>query len=216
MIENLDVLLKATLALFFLLNPLSVIPLFLGITEGQNPTEMERTARLSSITVAIALVISTTAGTTILDFFGITLPAFQVAGGLLIFSIGFAMLRAQRKRITAIEQIEAEEKEDVAIVPLGIPILGGPGVLSTAVIYSNAYPNAWGILFQSIVCIFISLLMYFSLLFAHPILNKLGQTGLNVVSRLMGLLLASMAIELITKGIKALFPILQQSSPLVP
>jgi multiple antibiotic resistance protein len=208
MIENLEILLKASLAIFLLLNPLSVLPLFLGITEGQNPTEMRRSARLSSITVAILLIIGTVMGTAVLDFFGISLAAFQVAGGLLIFHIGFAMIRDQRKRITTTEQREAEEKDDIAIVPLGIPILGGPVTLSTVIIYSNNYPNLWGIFFQSLVCIFLCLLMYYSLIFAHPILKKLGKTGLNIVSRLMGLLLTSMAIELVAKGLKILFPIL--------
>jgi len=161
----------------------------------------------------VVLVIALLAGEPILQFFGIGLPAFRVAGGLLVLMMGMSMLHASndRARHTPEEQAESFEKESIAVVPLAIPLLSGPGAISTIIVYGHSGHSWQHYLLVGSVILSLSLLVLAALLAAPKIAQFMGQTGMNVVTRVMGLFLAAIAVEFIAKGLGQLFPVLLSS-----
>ena len=143
-------------------------------------------------------------------FLSISLAAFRVAGGILILLMGISMLHVNqdRSRHTPEEHAESYEKDSVAVVPLAIPLLSGPGSISTTIVYGHAGHSWLHYGLVSLVILSISLIVLVALLIAPKIAGAMGSTGINVVTRVMGLLLAAIAVEFIAKGLIALFPAL--------
>jgi multiple antibiotic resistance protein len=202
---------KQAAGLFAIVDPIGVIGIFISLTRGQTVTERRRTATITCLTMTIVLVTAALIGEKLLWFFGIGIPAFQVGGGIIIILVALDMLNARRPgaKGTRSEEQEAEERDTVAVVPLAVPILAGPGAITTVIIdsHSAATPLLMGILIGIIVAISIFTWLVFQL--AAPIGSRLGQTGLNIVTRLMGLILAAISVEIIATGLKGLFPALQ-------
>ncbi len=196
--------------LIAVVNPIGAIPAFLALTAHKRPADRQRTAIIAAFAVAMVLLISLVAGEHILHYFGISLSAFRVAGGILVLLMGISMLRASddRSRHTPEERAESYEKESVAVVPLAIPLLSGPGAISTTIVYAHNDLSLTHFLLFVAVILTVSLLVLAALLSAPKIADMMGQTGMNVVTRVMGLLLASIAVEFIAKGMIGLFPIL--------
>jgi multiple antibiotic resistance protein len=186
------------------------MPIFLSLTSRKNPLQRRQTAMTTAFAVAMVLFTSLLAGEPILSFFGIGLPAFRVAGGLLLLLMGISMLRVNddRSRHTPEEDAESQDKSSVAVVPLAIPLLAGPGAISTTIVYAHRDLSLDHYLLFSGVIVSISLIILVILLLAPRITALMGQTGMNVVTRVMGLLLTSTAVEFIAGGITGLFPIL--------
>lgn len=202
--------LKTFISLLVIVNPIGAIPLFISLTPHQDEAEKKRTARVAAIAVALVLLISAAVGEHLIRFFGISIASFQVGGGILVLLVAVSMLNAQvgPVRQTIEEQAEAETKSNIAVVPLAIPLLTGPGSVSTVIIYAQK-AAAWldyVILAGSGVAI--GLLVWGALNLAGPIARLLGQTGINVATRLMGLLLAAIAVEIMSEGLLHLFPVL--------
>jgi len=202
--------LKTFISLLVIVNPIGAIPLFISLTPNQDEAEKKRTARVAAIAVALVLLISAAVGEHLIRFFGISIASFQVGGGILVLLVAVSMLNAQvgPVRQTIEEQAEAETKSNIAVVPLAIPLLTGPGSVSTVIIYAQK-AAAWldyVILVGSGVAI--GLLVWGALNLAGPIARLLGQTGINVATRLMGLLLAAIAVEIMSEGLLHLFPVL--------
>lgn len=199
---------KIVTALLVIVNPLGAIPFFITLTEGQSDQMRRRTAKTASIGVAIVLIVSCLFGQQILDFFGISISSFRVGGGILILMMSISMLQAKapESKHTAEESKEAASKESIAIVPLALPLLSGPGSISTIIIYSYQ-SGAW---LHKIILLSASLIVALAtmlcLTLAIPVTRYLGKTGINIVTRLMGLLLAAVAIEFITGGLLQLLP----------
>jgi len=191
-------------------NPIGAIPTFMALTAARSRTDKNRTALVCACAVFMVLQISLLAGEPILNFFSIGLPAFRVAGGILILLMGLRMLHAtpDRARHTPEEQAESSEKESVAIVPLAIPLLSGPGAISTTIVYGHMGHTWQHYLLMSAVIFSVSFIVWVALLVAPKIAGYMGQTGINVVTRVMGLMLAAIAVEFIAKGLSALFPVL--------
>lgn len=202
-------------AVFFVVNPFAVIPLYLSITKGDSPEKKRSTARRASVAVAVTLVAFGAVGSYVLSLLGVTLSAFRIAGGILLFRIALDMVNAQksRSRTSPEEEREGIEKEDVAIVPLAIPMLTGPGSMATAMVLSS---EAWGSPARLAVvgASFVSTAVAtFFLLRAATVLERvLGRTGLNIMSRVMGLVLAAMAVQIAANGVLELFPALSSKS----
>ena len=198
-------------AVFFVVNPFAVIPLFLSITRGDSPEKKRSTARRASVAVAITLVAFGAVGSYVLSLLGVTLSAFRIAGGILLFRIALDMVNAQksRSRTSPEEEREGIEKEDVAVVPLAIPMLTGPGSMATAMVLSS---EAWGSPARLAVvgASFVSTAVatFFLLRAASALERVLGRTGLNIMSRVMGLVLAAMAVQIAANGVLDLFPAL--------
>jgi multiple antibiotic resistance protein len=199
---------KSLVGIFAILNPLGVIPVYLSLTSDRNPAEMRRIALKTAIAVAIILILAAWIGDSLLGFFGIGLPAFRIAGGLLVLLIAIAMFHAKTSpaRQTADERAEAESKNDISVVPLAIPLLAGPGAISLAIVDAHQVGGWPDKLIFSVGIIGIAALVWLVLRLAEPIGARLGTVGLNIGTRVMGLILAAMAVQFIADGLLVLFP----------
>ncbi len=210
LMPNFNEYIQLSAGLISVVNPLGAIPTFMALTAAKSLADKKRTALVCASAVFMVLQISLLAGEPILNFFSIALPSFRVAGGILILLMGLRMLHAtpDRARHTPEEQAESSEKESVAVVPLAIPLLSGPGAISTTIVYGHMGHTWLHYLLMSAVILSISVIVWIAMLVAPKIAGFMGQTGLNVITRVMGLMLAAIAVEFIAKGLSALFPVL--------
>lgn len=195
-------------AILVIVDPLGLLPIFISITADENERERAHTANIAVIFASVVMIIGSLVGGPLLKFFGISMASFRVAGGLLILILAIAMLNAKisPSKQAPEEAKEAVEKENVAVVPLAVPLLAGPAALSTIIIYTQSIPG-WGIRLYLILCIIaVAIITWIMLRLSIVISRKLGQTGLNNVTRLMGLILAAIAVEFIAGGLILLFP----------
>ena len=207
---------KPLIALLAIVNPIGVIPFFIHFTQGFDRRQRQRTIRIAAISACVVISVSALAGLQIIEFFGISLASFQVGGGLLLLMSALQMLNAQPAESRKDDLSDGGERADagasIAIVPLTIPLLTGPATISTMVIYAEKTKHWWqlGVLVLYGVVIGAAVWIAFSL--SGRIARVLGKTGINVMTRLMGLLLAALAVEVMSDGLVKLFPIL--ASPL--
>lgn len=201
-------------SIFFLVDPLAAIPSFLAITESADAARRKRMARKATLTCFIVLTSFALGGQLIFKMFGITLPAFEVAGGLILLLIGLDMLEAKRSptQEASGDTEEAAAKEDAGIVPLGIPMLAGPGAISSVMVLVGQVPAIWhwqmGAILGSIglTC----LVSYWVLAGAGRIRKVLGETGIRILVRIMGLLLVALAMQFFVNGLTDLGVIAKQ------
>jgi len=191
-------------SIFFLVDPLAAIPSFLAITLGADPQRRRRMARKGALTCFIVLTTFAVCGQLIFRLFGITLPAFEIAGGVILLLIGLDMLQAKRSPTheASGDTEEGAAKEDAGIVPIGIPMLAGPGSISTVMVLVGQVPSLWrwemGAILGSITVT--SLVSYWVLAGAGRVLKVLGETGIRVLVRVMGLLLVALAMQYFVNG----------------
>jgi len=205
---------KPLITLLAIVNPLACVPFFIHYTQGFSRAQRQRTVLISSFTAFAVIAASALLGLQILEFFGISLASFQVGGGMLLLTSALSMLNAQpaEARANADEVQDAEARAavgaSIAVVPLTIPLLTGPATMSTVVIYAEKARDLMqlGTLVGYGVVIGLATALCFSL--ADPIARVLGRTGINVMTRLMGLILAALAVEVMTDGLHKLFPVL--------
>jgi MarC family membrane protein len=195
-------------AVFFVVDPMGAVPVFVAMTHGDTERKREQMARRASLTAFVILTVFAVTGTVIFRLLGVTLGAFKVAGGILLLLTSIEMLRAQqaRTRIIPEEQQEGVEKDDVAIFPLAIPLLAGPGAIATVIALMG---RAGRTLFMVPVVVSIALTCvasYAMLRTASRISRWLGITGLNVMNRVIGLIIGAIAIQFIFDGLKDTFP----------
>ena len=195
-------------AIFFVVDPMGVIPIFIAMTRHDTPEKRRSMALRASVAAFFILTTFAVAGTLIFRVFGVTLGAFKVAGGILLLLTSIEMLRAQpaRTRTSPEEEREGAEKEDVAIFPLAIPLLAGPGSIATV---TTLMAKAGRILFAVPVILSIAITCaasYLMLLAAERIQRILGVTGLNVMNRVIGLIIGAIAVQFMFDGIRDTFP----------
>lgn len=200
--------LKILLAFVVIVDPLGVIPVYAALTANDNPRVRARVARIASMTVAGVLAGSVIAGEAILSWFGITIASFKVGGAILILLMAIGMLRSDplREKQTPEEAVEAEHKTSIAVVPIGVPLLVGPGAMSTAIIYAV---DGHGLLHRLILvalAVAVGMLTWVCLQLAEPLARLMGRTGMNIMIRLMGVILAAVAVEIFCSGIVVLLP----------
>ena len=198
------------IALLVITNPLSALPAVLRITRNQTIAEKKRTGLISALAVGMILLIATWIGMPFLMVLGIKLPAFQVAGGVILFLVALSMLSAEESPIkqTAEEQKEKRAGDGGAIVPLAIPIIAGPASISTVIVSVNDFPGLLNQLLLSCSAILVALVMGALLYSASHLERVLGQSGVNIINRLGGLILTAIAIQTIANGLMGLFPFL--------
>lgn len=197
-------------ALFSVINPLGTVPVFVSLTQRNNPSEIKRIAVFTAINTFIILVVSLFVGNYILTFFGISLESLKIAGGLIIVSSGFALLTgsfASHKGMGKKVKMDAQKRSDISLTPLAIPMLAGPGTISLLITYQNEYPEASDKVILLIALISISVLIFLMLISAQRIVKKLGASGINALSRIIGFLIISIGIEYI---LSALFVLAQK------
>ena len=192
-------------SIFFLVDPFAAIGSFLAITAGVDAARRKRTARKAAFTCLIVLTSFALAGQVIFRLFGITLPAFEVAGGLILLLIGLDMLEARRSptQETTGDAEEAAAKEDAGIVPLGIPMLAGPGAISSVMVLVGQVDSLWswqmGAILGSIGVT--SCISYWVLAGAGRVRGFMGETGIRILVRIMGLLLVALAMQFFVNGL---------------
>lgn len=196
------------ITLFSVVDPIGVAWLFAAMTHGAAREEQRRMALTATLLASIILLVFFFSGTSLLDWFGITIPAFRIAGGALLFLLSIEMVFARHSGLrstTTGEQDEATHKQDISIFPLAFPLLAGPGAITTVLLMTSAGSSSvifWESLLVLLAVIMMTLL---ALLFAPVLVRALGETGANVISRILGLLLAALAVQYIVDGIKTAF-----------
>ncbi|MCC4223918.1 YchE family NAAT transporter [Vibrio campbellii] len=205
---ELAIFLQFFLGLVAAVNPVGIMPVFVSLTGHMTPEEKNKTATTANVAVAVILIISLFAGQLLLDMFSISLDSFRVAGGLLLLSIAFSMMSGKlgEDKQNKQEKTEYVSREQIGVVPLAMPLMAGPGAISSTIVYGARYPSALdtvGISVTIMLFCFCSWLLFRS---APLIVRFLGQTGINVITRIMGLILSALGIEFIANGLRNLFP----------
>lgn len=195
-------------ALLAIANPIGAIPVFIGLTEGMPAYRRHNTARMAATAVAIVLLVALFTGESILGFFGITIASFRVGGGILILLIAVSMMHAKISpaQQTDEEAQDAVAKESVAVVPLAIPLLAGPGAISTIIVNTARSHELAHRLMLGAEILLMAVLIWLVLSIAPLLARRLGRTGINVLTRIMGLILAAIAVEFMASGLRQLLP----------
>ncbi|HJX18500.1 MAG TPA: MarC family protein [Acidiferrobacterales bacterium] len=199
---------KELVSLLTILTPFTVLPVYVSLTADM-PDAARRRALLKTLgTVLATLLFFQWTGMYLFRILGIELPSFQIAGGLIIASIAWSMLHANPSRIqsTRTEDQEGMEKEDFSVVPLAIPMLSGPGAITTVILLSQQQQRIAGDLSLSALILVATLILYPVFRLAHPIFARLGVTGTRILTRVMGMLLLAIAIEFVVQGVHQSLP----------
>ncbi|MGB9599090.1 MAG: MarC family protein [Myxococcota bacterium] len=189
--------------IFFVVDPIGLIPIFISMTQSDSEQKRISIAKRATIAAGLILLVFAVFGKLIFSAFGITLAAFRIAGGVLLWYIAMDMVRARTTRVktTPEEEREGVEKEDVALIPLALPMLSGPGSISTVMVLMGQAKN-WLYVIPVFISIFLTcLITYFMLKGAQYLLRYLKQTGLKIIIRIMGMILAAIAIQFIINGV---------------
>jgi len=195
-------------SIFSIVDPFAAVPIFLVLV-GQQPRESQnRVALRATLTCFVVLTAFAAAGSLIFAFFGISIPAFKVAGGILLFGVAFDMLRAKPSptKTTEQERHDAETKEDVGVIPMGIPLLSGPGAMATATVLAGKAHGVLEHIGLHLAILAVSVITLVVLRSSTVIGRVLGRTGLNVIGRIMGLILAALAIQFVLDGVREALP----------
>jgi multiple antibiotic resistance protein len=192
-------------SLFSIVDPIGVVPIYLALVGSEPRDEQRRIAARAVITATIVLILFAATGTAIFRLFGITIPAFKVAGGVLLATMAMEMMRARTSTVksTPEETSDARYKDDAAITPIGIPLISGPGAIATAIMWSSRATHA-----SEKIALYVSIglvtgITLIALLFASRLVRVLGKTGINVITRIMGLILAATAAQFVIDGWRA-------------
>ena len=198
------------IALFVILDPFAAVPIFLALTKTYSDDERGRIANISAITVLLVLVVTSLSGETLLNTMGTSLASFRVGGGIVLLLMAIAMLNGQTGsvRTTPEEEAEAEDRNAIAVVPLAIPLMAGPGSISTVIIQMQRSDTEYHSLLVIFCILLVCLSLWIVLRLASTIGKVLDHIGLNIINRLFGLILAAIAVEIMANGLKQLFPVL--------
>jgi multiple antibiotic resistance protein len=206
--------LKSFLGLIAIVDPFIAIPMFIALTPTANSQDRKRIARIAAIAVFFVLGVSLIAGGPLLEFFGITLPAFKVAGALLLLLSAMDSFNAApgRQRQTPEEEAEALSKHAVAVVPIATPLLAGPGAISMVIVFGQSHPGIaklgqiGHLALMLVVIAVVAAITWLTLRAAQRIAKRIGITGMNVATRVGGLITAALAVEILASGLIGLFP----------
>jgi multiple antibiotic resistance protein len=192
--------LQALVPVFVIVSPIGVVPLFLGMTQGDPPERRARTAWIAAITTTLTLATACLVGQHIFDFFGVSLDAFRIAGGILLFFIAldFVQVRQTRMKATEPEIEDGTQKQEVGVIPLAIPMLSGPGAIATVMVMRGSTTSAVPLLTAIVLVGAITLVV---LLLAVRLQKHLSASVLGIVLRLEGLLLAAIAVQMVVTGV---------------
>ena len=201
-------LITFVIAMLAITNPIGNLAIFASLTGDKTVQEKRKTALVAGIAILIILILVTWTGDLLLRAFGIDIASFETAGGLIIALMGISMLHAKPSPIHHgdKDQADAEAKTNVAVVPIAIPIVAGPGAITTIVVNTHHYHTFDDKLLISAVSIVIALILWIAFYFSAPVSRLMGPSGINIVTRIMGIILASIAFGMMAAGFKALFP----------
>ena len=200
--EILEFSLVALSSIFFIVDPLAAIPSFLVMTAEDDNSKRRRMARQAAWTCFLVLSIFSLAGSLIFKVFGITLPAFKIAGGFILLLVALEMLQARRSGTQEVteERLEGTQKEEIGVTPLGIPMLAGPGAISTVMVLNGQSRDWWQVIPVFAAIAVTALASYYILAGANRVRRLLGETGIRILMRLMGLVLTAIAVQFVLNG----------------
>ena len=188
-------------SVLFIVDPIAVVPSYLVITRSETAAQRAATARRACIAAALILIAFAIGGALIFELFGITLPAFRIAGGLILWLVAMDMLHAQRRtQESGPEIMEGEVKDDTALTPLAMPMLAGPGAISTVMVLSAQARTMPQKLIVHASIVVTALASWIVLRVGERLVQRMGQTGIRVMTRIMGLLLAALAVQFVISG----------------
>ena len=191
---------------FTLINPVGIAPILLVMTERFSKEEKINIAWKGSLTAFITLIIFSILGSVIFNIFGITIEAFQIMGGILFFRSGFRMSEAKigRSRTTPMEREESQESDDLAITPIGIPLIAGPGAITASMLLSSQTPQIYSYATLGVSISLVLAVVYLILRNGGLLMKALGYTGMRVIQRLMGLVLMVIAVQFVINGVMSI------------
>ncbi len=195
-------------SLFSIVDPFAAVPIFLGLVGAQPRAVQARTALVASATCLVVLGVFALAGRYLFSFFGITIPAFKVAGGILLFGVAVEMMSAKHSgtKSTPEEETEASEKADVGLIPLGLPLLSGPGAIAAVMVLAGKAEHFEHRMALVASIVAVSLVTFLVLRSASLVARLLGKTGIKIIGRIMGLILAAVAMQFVLDGAREAFP----------
>ncbi len=201
---------KIFVAMIVIVNPVGIMPVFVAMTAHTSEAERKKIARIASVSVFIVLLVSAVLGERVLEMFGISIASFKVGGAILVMTAALSMMQAMptRDKQTPEEAKEAEDKASIAVVPLAIPLLAGPGAMSTIIIYASEKKTFLHLGIVCLVVLGIAISTWLALRIATKVGSRMSKTTVNVATRIMGLLLAALAVEIFAGGIVELIPAL--------
>jgi multiple antibiotic resistance protein len=201
-------LVKPLIALLAIVNPIGVLPFFIHFTQSFSPAQRRHTIRVSAVSAFLVIAISALAGLKIIEFFGISIASFQVGGGMLLLTSAIAMPAESKPGDVTDGQQKLDAGASIAVVPLTIPLLTGPATISTMVIYAERTRHWWELAVLVGYGVVVGLATFVAFSASGRIARWVGRTGINVMTRLMGLILAALAVEIMADGLVKLFPVL--------
>jgi len=199
---------KIFISLFAIIDPVGIIPIIIAFTAGMTPQKRERVGRVASLSVLFILLAALLLGEAILEFFGISIHSFRTAGGILLLLMSINMLIGDKPKLSPDDNTDGDATSSIAIVPLSTPLLAGPGAISTVILDAHKGTGTGHYGVMALVLIVLSITVWLTFLIAPWVSKRLGKIGSNIVTRLMGLLLAAIAVEFMAGGIRGLFPAL--------
>lgn len=203
-------LVKFMVAMTIMMNPLGSLSIFLQLTAGKSIVRQRKTATQCGIAIAVITLVSIWLGSQLLDVMGITISSFRFAGGIILLLTGLSMLQSKESPInhTPEDDVAAEDKNSIAIVPLALPIIVGPGAMSTLIIASIDFPDSINKIWLTAVCLFLSLGIYLMLYFAPTIARLVGESVIKLITRIMGMIIMAIAVGMLANGLIGLIPAL--------
>lgn len=200
-----EFLLTSFVALFIIIDPVGLTPVFIAITQGMDDTLRRKVALRSVLVSAFVISVFIVGGETVLGFIGISMPAFRIAGGILLFLTALDML-FQRRSKRRENQTEQELVDDPSVFPLAIPLIIGPGAIATVILIAGAKPGLVGIASTGFITALVLLTVFVFFSAASRIEKLLGKTGIDVLTRLLGMLLAALSVQFVIEGLVEFFP----------
>lgn len=202
---DIGIYLQFFIGLIALVNPLGVVPVFYSMTSSQNKVERNRTGLVTCFSIVVILLVSLYFGNFILNAFHISIDSFRIAGGVIVVLIALTMINGKigEHKINKEEKNEnIEDFQNIAVVPLAMPILAGPGSISATIVFGATLHNVMDYFYASLTIALFGISCYVLFRYSEPVIKRLGKTGSNIITRIMGVLLMSLGIEIITSGLR--------------
>lgn len=204
-------LVKFIVAMIIMMNPLGSLSIYIQLTHRMKQIEQNKTAYTAGFAMIVIMLVTLWSGKELLALLGITIPSFRFAGGIILLLMGLSMLQSKESPVshTSEDDEAAKHRESIAIVPLALPIIIGPGTISTLIIYSGDFPQLLNKISMSIVCLILGIGMALMLFFAHPVAKFVGASVIKVVTRIMGMIIMAIAVGMLAEGLIGLLPALR-------
>lgn len=201
---------KFLVAMIIMMNPLGSLSIYLQLTNKHKHIQKQKIANTCGLTIIIIMIVTIWLGSQLLDLLGISIPAFRLAGGIILLLTGLSMLESKDSPIshTPEDDVAAEERHSIAVVPLALPIIIGPGVISTLIIAANDYPTYGLKAWLTLLCIPLAFGMYAILRYGTMIASLVGESVIKVITRIMGMIIMAIAVGMLAEGLIGLFPAL--------